>query len=178
MNINIKSRNLEVTTAIREYLEKKLTKLEKLIDADEALVTLSVTKERRRVEVTIPLKNGIILRGAEEGYDMYASIDSVAEKLESQIRRYKTRLSRKGHGTARGAEFNAMVNQPPAEEEESELPVKVKRFPVKPIPVEEAIMQMNLLGHNFFVFQNADTGNVNVVYRRNDGDFGLLEPEA
>ena len=178
MNINIKSRNLEVTTAIREYLEKKLTKLEKLIDADEALVTLSVTKERRRVEVTIPLKNGIILRGEEEGYDMYASIDSVAEKLESQIRRYKTRLSRKGHGTARGAEFNAMASQPPAEEEEAELPVKVKRFPVKPIPVEEAIMQMNLLGHNFFVFQNADTGNVNVVYRRNDGDFGLLEPEA
>ncbi|MGI5891414.1 MAG: ribosome hibernation-promoting factor, HPF/YfiA family [Bacillota bacterium] len=173
MQVNIRAKNLEVTPALREYLQKRLSKFEKMINAQEATATFIMTKEKQKVEITMPL-HGIFIRGEEETYDMYTSIDNVVEKLERQVRKYKTRLLKKGRGL--GKEIASGV----VDEEEfiDEVPVKIKKFPIKPMPVEEAIMQMNLLGHNFFVFTNCDNNAVNVVYRRNDGAFGLLEPEV
>lgn len=177
MQVNIKARNFEVTPAVRQYLEKRVSKFEKLVDAEEAQATLSSVKETQRVEITIPL-NGMILRGEEEGYDMYAAIDNVIEKLEKQFRRYKTRISKKGKGLNKEAHLEAFESQLSLEDEDDdEFPVKVKKFPVKPMQVEEAIMQMNLLGHNFFLFLNSEDNNMNLVYRRKDGDYGLLAPE-
>lgn len=171
MKVNIKGRNLEITPALREYLEKRLSKFDKLTGSEEAVATLSVTKEWRRVEVTINVY-GTIIRGEEEGYDMYTCIDNVIDKIDTRIQRYKSRLIKKG----RNAKEEAYAIMPA--EEVKEIPIKTKRFPIKPIPVDEAIMQMNLLGHSFFVFLNAEDDKVNVIYKRKDGGYGLLEPEA
>lgn len=172
MNIILKGRNIEVTDALREYVDKRLGKLTKYIEGlDEAQVTLLVEKDRHRVEVTIPL-NGLILRDEEETIDMYSSIDLVIEKLEKQIEKYKSRINKRAKNqTIRGITVK--------NEENLEEPrvVRTKRFAFKPMPVEEAILQMNLLGHNFFVFSNAETDEVNVVYKRKDGNYGLIEPE-
>ncbi|MEG1500711.1 MAG: ribosome-associated translation inhibitor RaiA [Clostridiales bacterium] len=177
MNVNIKARNLEVSPALREYLEKRLAKFEKLIGVSEAQATLSLIKGTRRVEVTIAL-NGVILRGEEEDYDMYAAIDKVVEKLERQVHRYKTRLSKKIRGIPKNVNLANYENKVDEIAESDEIPVRVKHFGIKPMPVDEAIMQMNLLGHAFFVFLNAEDNQVNVVYRRKDGAYGLLIPEA
>jgi putative sigma-54 modulation protein len=172
VNIILKGRNIEVTDALREYVDKRLGKLTKYIEGlDEAQVTLLVEKDRHRVEVTIPL-NGLILRDEEETIDMYSSIDLVIEKLEKQIEKYKSRINKRAKNqTIRGITVK--------NEENLEEPrvVRTKRFAFKPMPVEEAILQMNLLGHNFFVFSNAETDEVNVVYKRKDGNYGLIEPE-
>jgi len=170
MVISVRGKNIDVTNALKEYVEKKLAKLEKYLDLSEAQVTLAVEKGTHKVEVTIPV-NGMILRGEEETGDMYASIDLVVEKLEKQINKYKARFNKK-------ARIEGKVPQP-AEDENYEEPkiMKTKRFAVKPMPVEEAIMQMNMLGHSFFVFSNAETEEVNVLYRRKDGNYGLIEPE-
>jgi putative sigma-54 modulation protein len=115
----------------------------------------------------------MVIRGEEEGYDLFASIDSVTAKLETQIHKYRTRLIKKGRGEKLQPFEDALTYL------EDDRPVKVKHFTTKPMPVDEAIMQMNLLGHNFFVFINSEDGNiVNVLYRRNDGDYGLLAPEV
>ena len=176
MNVKIRARNLEITPSIREHVEKKLSKFDRLLGEDtEANVSLLVVKDRQRVEVTIPL-NGFLLRGEEETDSIYSAMDLVLEKLERQIHKYKTRLSRKGK---KGLSVKDIEDWSPSmEAEETDLaPVRVKRFLVKPLAVEEAIMQMNLLGHNFFVFANQETDSVNVVYRGNDGGYGLLQPE-
>ena len=170
MQINFKSRNLEITDDLREYTEKRLSKFDKLIDAAEAAVTMRAVKDRQKIEVTIPY-HGITIRGEEEGYDMHTCIDNVSEKLEKQIHKYRTRLIKRGRGGA---------SHPVAEEPhwvEDEQPVRIKTFTTKPMSTEEAIMQMNLLGHSFFVFVNTDDTAVNVLYRRNDGAYGLLTPE-
>lgn len=178
MKIEIRGKNIEITEALREYATKRLSKLEKYIDdVKTAQVALSVEKDRHRVEVTIPL-NGVILRGEESGENMYASIDIVVEKLEKQIEKYRTRLYR----NYRGAGLKQITEGIPRETtQKAELDkfkvVRTKRFALKPMDEEEAIMQMNLLGHNFFVFFNAQTEEVNVVYKRNDGDYGLIEPD-
>lgn len=167
MQVNVRGKNIQVTDALRSYVEKRLSKLEKYFNGlGDAQVMLSVEKGSHRVEVTIPL-NGLILRGEEASHDMYASVDMVVEKLEKQLEKYKGRWSKRFRG-AGAAEGN--------QEEERPQVVKVKRFPMKPMHVEEAIMQMNLLGHTFFMFANAETGEVNVVYRRKDGNYGLIEP--
>jgi len=170
MNISVRGKHIEVTTALRDYVEKRVGKLEKYFDnLDEVLVTLLVEKERHRVEVTVPV-NGMILRGEEETSDMYSSIDLVVEKLEKQIDKYKTRLAKR----VRGAAFRDL----PADLKEIEHNlIRTKRFNVKPMDVEEAIMQLNLVGHSFYVFANADTEEINVVYKRKDGNYGLIEPE-
>lgn len=173
MQINIRSKTLEVTPALREYLEKRLSKFEKMIDIDNATATFKITKEKQKVEIMM-ITHGVLLRGEEETYDMYTSIDNVVEKIERQIHKYKTRLSRKGRGSHKDALPISEIDT----EIVNELPVKIKSFPVKPMMVEEAIMQMNLLGHNFFVFTNSDNNLINVVYQRKDGAYGLLEPEV
>ena len=172
MTITVKGRNIDVTPALREYVEKRLAKFERMLeDMNEAVVTLSSTKGSDRVELTVPLK-GIVLRCEEETDSMYASMDLVVEKLERQVRKYKTKLAKRNRAVVKPS-LDDIV---PIEEEET--PVKTKKFPMKPISVDEAIMQMNMLGHTFFMFRNDESGEVNVVYRRKDGDYGLLAPEG
>jgi putative sigma-54 modulation protein len=181
VKFNIRGNNLEVTSALREYAEKKLSRLERYFDAPletEVNVCLAVQRDEHKVEVTIPLP-GALVRAEEASDDMYASLDLVVEKLERQIRKYKTKVNRKfrQEGSLRSQWKDKGSQNGAAEEEESPEVVRIKRFNLKPMDVEEAILQMDMLGHNFFVFSNADTNRVNVVYRRRDGRYGLIEPE-
>jgi len=172
MKVNVSGRNINVTDSLKDYAEKKVGKIAKYLDGEvDAQVTMSVEKDRHIVEVTMPV-NGMILRGETETHDMYTSIDLVADKLEKQLEKYKTKLSRsvrKGF-KANGSAEKAVVR------EESKV-VKTKRFALKPMDQDEAIMQMELLGHDFFVFTNAQTQLVNVIYKRRDGNYGLIEPD-
>jgi putative sigma-54 modulation protein len=175
MKVTVIAKNMELTDALKEIVQKKISKLEKYFEANiEARATLSVQKNRHIIEVTIPF-NGVILRGEEATSDMYKSLDLVEDKLERQIRKQKTRLSRKHGGSLRFGEINN-IDIKASEEDDGKL-VKVKKFGVKPMNSEEAILQMDLLGHNFFVYQDSDSNKVNVIYKRKDGDYGLLEPE-
>ncbi|WPC42109.1 ribosome hibernation-promoting factor, HPF/YfiA family [Clostridium sp. JS66] len=174
MRITVSGKNIEVTSALRNTVERKLSKLEKYFNPDvEVYATLSVQKNRQIVEVTIPF-NGVILRGEEENDDMYASIDLVVDKLEGQIRKQKTKLQRRTHSDS--LKFQFIPDLEPKDKEESKI-VKTKRFAIKPMSSEEAVLQMELLGHNFFVYKDAENGEVNVVYKRKDGNYGLIEPE-
>jgi putative sigma-54 modulation protein len=174
MQLSIRGKNIEVTDALRDYAEKKLGKLEKFVDHPlQAQVNIYVERGRHIVEVTANL-NGLLLRGEEATHDMYASIDLVSEKLEKQIMKYKARFKKRTKESEAEAAPAAMDGG--AVEADGKL-VKTKRFAVKPLTVEEAIMQMNLLSHDFFVFANAETDRVNVLYRRKDGNYGLLDPE-
>lgn len=166
---------MEITDELREYTEKRLSKFDRLIGATEAMVTMRCAKDRQRLEVTIPY-NGVLIRGEEEGYDMYTCIDNVTEKLESQIHKYRTRLIKRGRQAREAGVDNASVE--PQQWLEDDQPVKIKTFTTKPMTVEEAIMQMNLLGHSFFVFINSEGLVINVLYRRHDGQYGLLIPEV
>jgi putative sigma-54 modulation protein len=174
MKITITGKNIALTNALKETVEKKIGKLDRYFGPEvECHVTLSVQKTRQIIEVTIPF-DGIILRGEESTQDMYMSIDNVVDKLEKQILRHKTKLEKRVHeeGTLR------FMNMPSDYDEEDEKKVvKTKRFAVKPMDVEEAILQMEMLGHSFFVFRDAHTNDVNVIYKRKDGNYGLIEPE-
>lgn len=173
MKFMITGKNIALTDALKSTVEKKLGKLEKYFNPEvEIHATLSVQKNRQIIEVTIPF-NGILLRGEESTTDMYSSIDNVVDKLEKQILRHKTRLEKRTHdGSLRLMEVPSEI----VEEEEPQV-VKTKRFAVKPMDVDEAVLQMDLLGHDFFVFRNAESNEVNVVYKRRDGNYGLIEPE-
>lgn len=174
MNLQVRGRNIEVTDALKDYVLKRVGKLDKYLDnAVDAMATMSVEKGIHRIEVTIPL-NGMYLRGEEGTGDMYSSIDLVVEKLEKQINKYKGKLSRRG---VRFAGEPRYVPSTPVQEDDTPRLVRTKRFAIKPMPVEEAVLQMNLLGHSFFVFSNAETEQVNVVYKRKDGNYGLIEQE-
>jgi putative sigma-54 modulation protein len=175
MKFIISGKNFEVTEALREKVGKKLGKLDKFfVPQTEAHVTMSIQRNRHILEVTIPA-NGITLRAEVAGDDMYSCIDKAEDILERQIRKNKTRLEKKLHAGTFTPEF--FSSDVAIEEEKDFKVVRTKRFAIKPMPVEEAILQMNLLGHEFFMFSNADTNEVNVVYRRKDGDYGLIEPE-
>lgn len=174
MQVAVRGKNLEITSALREYIEKKLGKIEKYVDYPvTATANLYTERGRHVIEVTAML-NGIILRGEEATGDMYASIDLVADKLEKQVVKYRSRLRRRKDA---GAPAAPTAEAAAEEEAHGGRVVKTKRFPVKPVTVDEAIMQMELVSHDFYVFVNSETGKVNVVYRRRDGDYGLLEPE-
>ncbi len=184
MRFNIRGENIEVTGAIKEYVEKKISKLERYFDsplATDVHVNLSVYNDEQRIEVTIPMTN-LLLRGEERHEDLYAAIDLVVDKLERQIRKYKTKINRKARqqGSTRHVFAEMEQNAVKEEEEESEEfeIVRTKRFDLKPMDSQEAILQMDMLGHSFFVFTNDDTGETNVVYRRKDGKYGLIEPNA
>ena len=179
MEINVRGKNIEATPALVDYANKKLSKLEKHFEkSTDAQVVLSVIREEHIVEVTLNL-NGLILRGEESTGDMYASIDMVVDKLERQVKKYKTRMNKsmRQRGMRIISEKHAAIEAEERMEEEAPKLVRTKRFSLKPMTVEEAILQMDLLGHNFFVFGNADDDSVNVVYKRKDGDYGLIEPE-
>lgn len=181
MKFNIRGEQIEVTEALRDYVEKKLSRLERYFEtplAADVNVTLSVVRGLHSVEVTIPIV-GVMLRAEEKSEDMYASIDVVIDKLERQIRKHKTKVNRKvrqngGLRVLFKESFDANAVRQLEEEEDFEV-VRTKRFTLKPMDVDEAILQMNMIGHNFFVFANADTREVNVVYKRSDGKYGLIE---
>lgn len=175
----IRGKNVEVTPALRDYVEKRVGKVTRYFnDVGDIAVLLSVSKERQKVEVTVPVQ-GVLLRGQEVTNDMYTSIDLVIEKLDRQIRKHKTKMQRRFRdGTLLDEAFAAAPFAPAIPDEEDEFPVvKKKKFNVRPMDVQEAIMQMNLLNHDFFVFRDADTETVSVVYRRSDGKYGLIESE-
>ena len=175
MKFNIRGRNMEVTPALRDAVTSKLSKLERYFSPDtEVYVTLSVEKERQKIEVTIPVK-GDLIRSEQVSTDMYVSIDLVEEIIERQLRRYKTKLIAKHQ---EGGAFNESFFEEEESFEEGDIRiVKTKKFGIKPMFPEDACVQMELLGHDFFVFSNAETDEVNVVYKRKDGAYGLIEPE-
>ncbi|MBC7341059.1 MAG: ribosome-associated translation inhibitor RaiA [Clostridia bacterium] len=179
MELITRGKNVPVTDALRDYAAKRLGKLERYLGSlDQVQVVFSVEGDRHVAEVTIPL-NGLILRGEEETGDMYSSIDLVLEKLEKQIEKHKTKLAKRVREQGLKNLVNAnnlALGEAEAEEQQRKI-VRTKKFPLKPMSVEEAIMQMNLVGHSFFVFANAETDEINVVYRRRDGNYGLIEPE-
>ena len=172
----VRGRNMEVTPALKDYVEKRVGKIAKYFDkVGEIQVLLTVSKGRHTVEVTVPIDNGFVLRGEEATMDMYTSIDLVVEKLERQIHKQKTKLARRFRGGGFKAEaLKAAPVETAADDDEYQV-VKTKKFVVKPMDVQEAIMQMNLLNHNFFVFRNSETEDVQVVYKRTDGNYGLIE---
>lgn len=182
MNYSIRGQQIEVTEALREYVDKKLSRLDKYFDApltSDGFVTLSVVRGLHVVEVTIPL-TGVMLRAEDRSDDMYASMDAVVDKLERQIRKHKTKINRKfrqeGSLKTLFVEDSGAGNVATMDETDEDLElVRTKRFDFKPMDVEEAILQMNMVGHNFFVFSNIDTQEINVVYKRNDGKYGLIE---
>jgi putative sigma-54 modulation protein len=179
MEISVRGKNIDATPALVDYAQKKLGKLEKHFEkTTDTQVVLSVIRDEHIVEVTMNL-NGLILRGEESTGDMYASIDMVVDKLERQIKKYKTRMNKslRQRGVRVISEKHAATEAEERQEEDVPRIVRTKLFPLKPMTAEEAILQMDLLGHNFFVFANADTDSVNVVYRRKDGNYGLIGPE-
>ncbi|MBF7096589.1 ribosome hibernation-promoting factor, HPF/YfiA family [Alkalibacter mobilis] len=174
MRVIVYGKNVDLTEGMKSALDKKLSKLDKYFTPEvEATATMSTQKGKHILEVTIPI-NGTILRAEESTEDMYASIDLAVDKLEGQLRKHKTKLEKKlkDHSTIR-VDFSSFT-----EEKKSEEPsvVKTKRFPIKPMSADEASLQMDLLGHNFFVFLNSESDEVNVVYKRKDGNYGLIEP--
>ncbi|MBI3085424.1 MAG: ribosome-associated translation inhibitor RaiA [candidate division NC10 bacterium] len=175
MQFSVTGRNLDITLALRGYAEEKLSRLTRYLEPIVAMhVVLSVAKHRQIAEVTLRVRD-LTIRAEEESDDMYSSLDLVAEKLERQILRYKEGVA--AHAT-RGGNRGGRAGMAASVAEEEPRVVKTKRFAVKPAGVDEAILQMNLLGHSFYVFRNALTEEVNVVYRRRDGHYGLIEPEV
>ncbi|MBD8035692.1 ribosome-associated translation inhibitor RaiA [Solibacillus sp. A46] len=182
LNFNIRGENIEVTPAIRDYVETKIEKVERYFNEDlnaNANVNLKVYNDKQtKVEVTIPMKN-LTLRAEERHNDMYAAVDLIVDKLERQIRKHKTKVNRKfrdREGT--GLYFANVTSQLEANSESSDEEytiVRTKQFDLKPMDQEEAILQMNMLGHDFFIFTDAETDSKNIVYKRNDGKYGLIE---
>ncbi|MCF0155696.1 MAG: ribosome-associated translation inhibitor RaiA [Veillonella sp.] len=176
MKLAIRGKDLTVTEALRDYVEKRLDKISRYFDNEvDAQVLLATGKEKKTVEVTV-FVDGIVLRGVEKHADMYAAIDLVVDKIVRQIHKHKTRLAKRFKKQNAAFHADALELEATIEEEKVEL-VKRKHFHARPMDVEEAILQMNLVGHDFFMFLNADTDTMNVVYRRHDGGYGLIEPE-
>ncbi len=183
MRLQVKGKNVEVPDTLYSYAEDKLAKLDRHLPATTRLeLELAVEKnpsiaDSQVAEATIWTR-GPILRARESSEDMRASIDLVAEKLERQVKRYRGKRQRKQ--IARGAIPTAVPAEPPARagDDSEPLIVKTKQFAVKPMTSDEAVLQLELIGHDFFVFRNVETNGVNVVYRRRDGNYGLIEPQG
>lgn len=180
LKFNIRGENIEVTPAIRDHVESKVEKVERYFNDDidaTANVNLKVYNDKQsKVEVTIPMKN-VTLRAEERNTDMYAAIDLIVAKLERQIRKHKTKVNRKfrereGVGIYFAQETSATVD---VETEEEYTVVRTKQFDLKPMDEEEAILQMNLLGHDFYIYTDAESDSTNIVYKRKDGKYGLIE---
>lgn len=175
MKYIITGKNINVTTGLREQIEEKIGKLERYFTPNtEIHVTLSVEKDRQKIEVTIPVKGGIV-RAEETNEDMYAAIDMVEDIIEKQLKKYKNKIidsKQAGEGLSR-----AFLDEDYDDEDEIQID-RVKKFAIKPMDPEEACLQMELLGHSFYVFRNVETDEVNVVYKRKGGSYGLIEPEC
>ena len=174
MRYVITGRNIDITEGLRNAVTEKLGKLERYFTPDtEVIVTLSVEKERQKIEVTIPVK-GNIIRSEQVSSDMYVSIDLVQEVIERQLRKYKNKLVDKQQ--ARDSFSEEFIDNDYDEDDTIKI-IRTKKFGIKPMDAEEACIQMDLLGHNFYVFRNSETDEVNVVYKRKGNTFGLIEPE-
>ena len=174
MKYIITGRNIEVTEGLKSAIYEKIGKLERYFTPDATVyVTLSVQKDRQKIEVTIPVK-GSLVRAEQESSDMYVSIDLVEEVIERQLRKYKNKLIDKAQNAAHlNQEF---IDEDMEDDEEINI-IRSKKFAMKPMDPEEACVQMELLGHSFFVFRNSETDEVNVVYKRKGNTYGLIEPE-
>ncbi len=174
MRYIISGKNIDVTEGLKSAVYEKIGKLERYFTPEtEIHVTLSVEKERQKIEITIPMK-GNIVRAEQVSNDMYVSIDLVEEIIERQLRKYKNKLVEQKQAAVN---FNqAFVEEDSFEDDKIEI-IRTKKFAMKPMDAEEACIQMELLGHNFYVFRNADTDEVNVVYKRKGNTYGLIEPE-
>ena len=180
LKFNIRGENIEVTPAIRDYVESKIEKVERYFNEGvntNANVNLKVYNDRQtKVEVTIPMKN-VTLRAEERHDDMYAAIDLIVDKLERQIRKHKTKVNRKFRerdGVGLYFANEVQVDSEAHNDDEYEV-VRTKQFNLKPMDQEEAILQMNMLGHDFYIFTDADSNATNIVYKRKDGRYGLIE---
>ena len=174
MEFNILGKNIEVTDGIREHVEDKLGKLEKYFAPETRVnVTLSVEKDRHKIEVTIPVK-GNIIRSEQVSNDLYVSIDLVEEVIERQLKKYKNKIVSKERNA--GAFRQEYIEKDFADDDEIKI-IREKKFDIKPMYPEDACVQMELLGHSFFVFNNAETDQINVVYKRKGNTYGLIEPE-
>lgn len=176
MKITLRGKNIEITEAIEEKVSEKLSKLDKYFIVSEnveAKVLVRTYPYGQKIEVTIPTEY-VLLRAEVVDQDLYNAIDLVIDKLEGQIRKYKTRLNRKSKENKLA--FN-LASIEPLEEEEEDVLVKTKTITPKPMDMEEAIMQMELIGHSFFVYRDTETDAISIVYRRNDGNYGLIETE-
>jgi len=186
LQFNIKGDNIEVTPAIREHIEKKVEKIERYFPEGtnaRAMVHLkAINNSQSKVEITIPMQN-LTLRAEERHEELYAAVDLIVGKLERQIRKYKTKVNRKFRdrepmGQA-FANYESEGNGNTDEEKEEDFTiVRTKSFDLKPMDEEEAVLQMNMLGHNFFVFTDAETNDTNIVYKRKDGTYGLIETSS
>ena len=179
LKFNIRGENIEVTPAIREYVEAKVEKVERYFNEDvnaTANVNLKVYNDKQtKVEVTIPMKN-VTLRAEERNNDMYAAVDLIVDKLERQIRKHKTKVNRKFREREGAGVYFATATKNGAEVEEEEYQVvRTKQFDLKPMDQEEAILQMNMLGHDFYIYTDAESDATNIVYKRKDGKYGLIE---
>lgn len=180
LRYQVRGENLEITPAIREYVESKVSKLEryfaKELDANVYANAKVYKNGKQKIEVTVPLK-GVTLRAEEVNNDLYAAVDLVVDKLERQIRKHKTRINRKGR--EKGLDLETFVYDEPevAVEEEVLEFVKTKKVPANLMSKEEAILQMELIGHDFFVFVDEVTNNVAIAYKRKDESYGVLEVE-
>ena len=175
MNFIISGKNIEVTPGLKDAIEQKLGKLERYFTPEtEINVTLSVEKGRQKIEVTIPVK-GNIIRSEQVSNDMYVSIDLVEEVIERQLRKYKNKIVDKQQESTN---FQKAYLDKDYEEDEEVKIIRTKKFGIKPMYPEDACVQMELLGHTFFVFRNAETDEVNVVYKRKNNTYGLIEPEC
>ena len=174
MKFIIIGKNIEVTDGLKSAVEDKIGKLEKYFAPDtEVHVTLSVEKERQKIEVTVPVK-GSVIRSEQISNDMYVSIDLVEEIIERQLKKYKNKLIEKQQN--RDFFKQEFIEKDYVDDEEIQI-VRSKKFDIKPMYAEDACIQMELTGHNFFVFVNAETNQVNVVYKRKGNTYGLIEPE-
>ena len=174
MQYIISGKNIDVTEGLKEAIYEKIGKLERYFTPEtEVHVTLSVEKERQKIEITIPMK-GNIVRAEQVSNDMYVSIDLVEEVIERQLRKYKNKIVDKQQAAAN---FQKEYIDRDYEEDDEVKIIRTKKFGIKPMYPEDACVQMELLGHNFFVFFNAETEQVNVVYKRKGNTYGLIEPE-
>jgi len=177
MKFNFYGKNMDVTEGLRDAAERKVGRLDKFFGDDVVCqVTFSVQKTLHKVEVSISTGVGPTVRAEEETEDMYVSIDKVVDLLERQIRKNKTKLERRYHDNE-SFKFDAFVDEFDDDDADEFNIVRTKRIAPKPMSAEEAILQMNLLGHSFFVYLDAEDEKVNVVYKRKDGNYGLIEPE-
>lgn len=175
MKFIIIGRNIDITEGLKSAVQEKLGKLERYFTPEtEIHVTLSVEKDRQKIEVTIPVK-GNIIRSEQVSSDMYVSIDLVEEVIERQLRKYKTKIVNQQQA---GGNFQKEFVEDEFLEDEEVNIIRTKKFGIKPMYPEDACVQMELLGHNFSVFRNAETDEVNVVYKRKGNTYGLIEPEC
>ncbi len=178
MRISVRGKNVDTTPPVREYLSKRLTKVERHFGSEVGInVFLSKEVEGYGAEITVPI-NGLLIRSEETAGDLYSAIDLSVDKLVRQVNRFRKRLhARRQASSIKQMPFISEIEAADDSEEQNGQIVRVKRFALKPMPAEEAVLQMNLLGHDFFVFTNSESNQVSVVYRRHDGNYGLIEPE-